>query len=56
MPMRRALGSAASRSPSPQPTSSTEASAGIRRANASFEIAVQEVAAAGCAGISRARA
>ena len=53
--MRRALGSAASRSPSPQPTSSTDASAGTMRLNASFMSSYRKSRAPACAGMSRAR-
>ena len=55
--MRRALGSAASRSPSPQPASSTDASAGIMRGERLLQVAMQEVARLGVGGrLARMRA
>ncbi len=56
MPMRRAWGSAASRSPSPQPASNTDASAGMMRPNASFRSRYRKSCAPACGGSSRMRA
>src|SRR5205814_8135765 len=51
---RTRWGSAASRSPAPQPTSSTEASSGMSRARACCRSSAMKSRAEGCAGRSRA--